>query len=83
MARVTLEISEEVLARARERAAGQNTTVEAMVEGFLRAIAGVPFRKDDLPPITRSAVGILKGLPDRPFKELLEEALEEKYGRLK
>ena len=83
MTRVTLDIDDEVLARAKERAAAHNTTVEAMLEGFLRAVSQSAFRADDLPPITRSAVGILRGLPDRPYKELLEEALEDKYGPAK
>lgn len=38
------------------------------------------FDLSTLPPITRSAVGIAKGLPDRPYKELLVEPLLEKYG---
>jgi hypothetical protein len=82
MTRITLNLEEEVLARAKERASAQNTTVEAMAEKFIQTLAQ-PFRREDLPPITRSALGIAKGLPDRPYKELLEEALEEKYGPIK
>jgi hypothetical protein len=83
MTRVTLDIDEHVLARAKERAAAQNTTVEAMLESFVQVLAQPQTRREDLPPITRSALGLLKGLPDRPDKELLEDALEDKYGPLK
>jgi hypothetical protein len=82
MTRVTLDIDEDLLVRVKERAAAENTTVEEMVQRFLKVVAQ-PFRREDLPPITRSALGLFKGLPDRPYKELLEEALLERYGPLK
>ena len=80
MTRLTLDIDEQLLARANAAAAAQNCTVEEMVKRFLHVLGERPLRREDLPPRTRGALGMLKGLPNRPDNQLLEEALEEKYG---
>ena len=75
--KLIVNIDASVLRRARQYAATRNTNLSNIVERFLRALTkevGV----GDLPPITRKASGICR-IPDRPVRELMEEALEEKY----
>lgn len=93
MATTTLTLTtDDGLVRQLERiAADRNTDVNSFVtwllENYVKASVGrsVPPRLEeaDLPPITRSALGLLKDLPDRPWKELLTDALMEKYGFVK
>ena len=77
---INVAIDPEVMRRAERVAALRKTTVPEMLAVALQAIGDMDFDLDSLPPLTRSAVGIARGLPDRPYKELLVEALLEKYG---
>ena len=54
-------------------------TVEEMVASLVRII-GKPLEHSELSPDTKAALGLLKGLPDQDYKDLLTEALMEKYG---
>ena len=83
MTRLTLDLDDDLLARAKELAAAKQITVEEMLKNWLR-LAAKPLRKEDLPPNTLAALGMAKGISDgRSDRELLEEALEEKYGPAK
>jgi hypothetical protein len=83
MTTVTIQVEDELLVRAKALAAAQNTTIEEMIKDLLRVVAEKSVQSSTLPPNTRAALGLLKGLPDRPYKELLSEALIEKYGLAK
>lgn len=83
-ASLTLSADETLIRQLDEMAAEQHTDLQTMLLRYLEALAAVrtrPLDVESLPPNTRQALGLLKGLPDRPYKELLIEALEEKYGR--
>jgi Family of unknown function (DUF6364) len=84
MAQVSLQFAaEEELIRAAERVAARNhTDLSAMFRRYLIALAssGEPIDESLLPPITRSALGLMTGASDKPYKELLSDALAEKYG---
>ncbi len=84
MAQITIElpVDEAVLRRVERVAADRQTTVADMLGTAMQAIGELDFDPSQLPPITRSALGVAKGLPDRPYKELLVEALQAKYGTL-
>jgi hypothetical protein len=85
MATTTIElpVDESILRRAELAAAQRHTTVADMLGTALQAIGDLEYDASHLPPITRAALGMAKGLPDRPYKELLVDALMEKYGPLK
>jgi hypothetical protein len=84
MAQISLQFdAEEELIRAAERVAARNhTDLPAMFRRYLIALASSDETIDEslLPPITRSALGLMAVVPDRPYKELLSEILAEKYG---
>ena len=80
MAQITLSADEEAVKRAERVAAARNTTVTSMLATALEAIGELDFSTDDLPPLTRQALGMAGNIPNRPYKDLLVEALSNKYG---
>lgn len=56
--KLTLHIELDIMERAREVARRRGTTVSEMVESYLRQIT-FKDASEDLPPLTRSLVGIL------------------------
>ncbi|HEV8604249.1 MAG TPA: DUF6364 family protein [Tepidisphaeraceae bacterium] len=77
MSKLTLYADTKVVKRAKQWAAKQHTSLSATVGRFLRALTAQQ-KVGELPPITRRLSGIAK-IPDRPLRELMEEALEQKY----
>ena len=79
--RVTLKLDSTLLKRAKARAKKQGISVSALVEASVRAALDnetpASFRIEDLPPITRSLCGALKGA--RFDKREYADHLEEKY----
>jgi hypothetical protein len=80
---ITVPAEDELLRRAERVAAARNTTVPSMLATALAAIGELDFDPGTLSPLTRQALGIAPGVPDRPYKELLTEALMDKYGQPK
>jgi hypothetical protein len=80
MATVTLEVDDATLERAKLVAASANLPLEVYLGRLLAVSSGTAFDRESLPPVTRSALGMLKGLPDRPYKQLIEEAIIERHG---
>lgn len=79
---LTINVDDEHAARAEQLAARYGISVTEWVERLVRLATPAParVRAEDLPPVTRSALGMLSNLPDRPYKELLAEAIWEKHG---
>jgi len=80
MAQITLSADEDAVKRAERVATAHNTTVTSMLATALEAIGELDFSVDELPPITREALGLASNVPNRPYKDLLAEALMNKYG---
>jgi hypothetical protein len=80
MAQIILSADEEAVKRAERVAAARNTTVTSMLSTALEAIGELDFDTANLPPLTRQALGMVSSIPNRPYKELLLEALSDKYG---
>jgi len=80
MSTVTLKVSERVLERAAVLAKIANVSVERMLEQMLDSSVSRETPVDQLHPNTRALLGILKGLPDKSYKEYAEEAAVEKHG---
>jgi hypothetical protein len=75
--KLNLSIDSSLVRRAKRYAAMRNASLSSLIEGFLRALT-TKVRVADLPPITRRASGICH-LPERPLRQLMEDALEQKY----
>jgi len=79
MTKLTLSIDEGIVEKAKEIAQANGTSVSAMFSQFVQSMANRP--KDfKIGPITRKLSGIVKLPPGKDYKELLSDALAEKYG---
>ncbi|MCE5328238.1 MAG: DUF6364 family protein [Planctomycetaceae bacterium] len=78
--KLTLSADTRVIAKAKKLAAKRGTTVSAMFAQFVAAIDAKD--KPDVPPgpITRRLFGIASFPKGKPDRELLTEALEERFG---
>jgi len=83
--KLTLTMDKELIGRAKAHAAEQNISLSSFVANYFRAATasqskGKKFDRSKLSPIVREALGLAKTPDNRPYKEMLIEALEEKYG---
>ncbi len=78
---LTIEVADEVLSRAEQLAVAQGSTVAEMVERLLRIVTMPPTPRDRLPPLTRSALGMLPPLSDEEVERIIDEERMRKYGR--
>ena len=80
--RLALSMDEDVVARARRLAKSRNTSVSKLFVSFICLMEQSGEAESELPPLTKRALGIAKGaVPDDwDYKEVLSEALIEKYG---
>ncbi len=79
MKKLTLSVDESVLRSARRLARAQGTSISAMFSRLVRAMAR---RKEEaeLPPLTARMSGILTVPKGKSDRQLIEEALDERYG---
>ena len=80
MTKLTLSVDETVVQKAKEIADTHNTSVSAMFSQFVQSMAEQRTRKPKVGPLTRKLSGIVKLPPNKDYKELLAEALMDKYG---
>ena len=81
MGAVTLTISadEDLVRRLEQMAADQKTDVNSFVARVLEVLARRDWSREPIHPVAQRALGLAAGLTDRPYKELLEEAIWEKH----
>ena len=79
--RITLTIDEDYIIAAKEYANKRGKSVSQLVEDYFAVMVKPrkPVRKEDLPPLTRSLTGILKGADIRDYRTEYRKHLEEKY----
>ncbi len=85
--KLTLTLDDAVIKNAKQYAKSQNISLSRIVEGYFRRVAvettGETNHTDMLlPPITKKLTGIARDKQDdlgRSYKEMLLEALEEKF----
>jgi hypothetical protein len=80
MTKLTLSVEEDVVEQAKRLAEASKTSVSAMFTQFVRSAAVQPGRHIKIGPLTRQLSGIIELPPDKDYKELLTDALEDKYG---
>lgn len=78
--KLTLSMSEDAIATAKKLAAEENTSVSAMFEQIVRGMAARKKRSIPIGPLTRKATGLVKLPEGKTDRELITEALMEKYG---
>lgn len=82
MPKLTLSIDEEVIDKAKEIAEKRGTSVSAIFTQFVKAISETPSpRNRRSAPLTRKAIGLVKLPKSKSDRELIEEAMIERYGR--
>ena len=80
--KLTLSAPEDVIKDAKRIAAENKTSVSAMFTRLLSAVAQPDVdREVSLGPVTLQATGLVKLPRKRTERQLLEDALEDKYGR--
>ncbi|MDD4890477.1 MAG: DUF6364 family protein [Phycisphaerae bacterium] len=80
MTKLTLSMDEAVVATAKKIAEANHTSVSAMVTQFIQSMVAPEKRRLKIGPLTRKATGLVKLPPDKDYKELLSDALAERYG---
>jgi hypothetical protein len=80
MKKLTLSADPEVIEQAKRLAAESGTSVSSLFERFVRLLARKHLAKPRLGRITREASGMITLPQGKSERDVLEEALAEKYG---
>jgi hypothetical protein len=83
MTKLTLSVEEEIVEQAKRLAEANRTSVSAMFSRFIQSMANPRADQIKIGPVTRKLSGILQLPPEKDYKELLAEALEDKYRTAK
>jgi hypothetical protein len=82
--RTTVRLPEELLRRAKQKAAAEGRTLTALVEdGLRRIIAAEPTVKRTLPPVSKAKGGLLPGVDLTSFSKIEEADDLEYLARIK
>ncbi len=79
--RITLSIEEDCILAAKEYAKREGKSVSQLLEEYF-AKYGEPRKRtpyEELPPLTRSLIGIIKGADIKDYRAEYRKHLEEKY----
>ncbi|MBU4271860.1 MAG: hypothetical protein KKE86_02265 [Planctomycetes bacterium] len=83
MTKLTLSMGESVVKKAKKLAKANHTSVSAMFSQFVESAATRSKQDFKIGPLTRKLSGIIELPPNKNHKELIAEALVEKYGGVK
>jgi hypothetical protein len=79
MNKLTLSIEEPVVEKAKQIAETNQTSVSAMFSQFVQSMAAADARPAKIGPLTRKLTGFIKLPPRKDYKDLVTDALMEKY----
>ena len=79
MTKLTLSIEPSVVEKAKQMAEANNTSVSAMFTRFVESASADRRQRPKIGPLTRKLSGIIELPPGKSYKELVEEALADKY----
>ncbi|MCX7046380.1 MAG: DUF6364 family protein [Candidatus Sumerlaeota bacterium] len=79
-AKLTLSCEPSLVSKAKRLARERRTSVSAMFAQYVKSITEHQNWERELTPRTRQALGLVKKAPNKPYRQLMEEALSEKYG---
>lgn len=80
MTKLTLSVDEAVVEKAKQVAEANGTSVSAMFSRFVQSLSAPRGQPATIGPLTRKLSGIVKLPPDKDDRELLTDALADKYG---
>ena len=78
---LTIDVDDELLARAERLATARGMTVAEMLERLLRVVSQPPLMRSELPPLTRSLLGFLPPMTDKDVDRVIDEERMRKYGQ--
>jgi Family of unknown function (DUF6364) len=81
LTKLTLSADKALIKQAKELAVREGTSLSSMFSRFLRAVLAGNHKKHRPGPVTRRATGLAKLPANKSDRELLEDALAEKYER--
>lgn len=80
--KLTLSIDKNVIMRAKNYAKNKNKSLSQIIEDYLKSISknekNIP-ALEEIPPITQSLSGILKGKPEIDFKNDISDYMMRKH----
>lgn len=81
-AKLTLSMDEAIIEKAKQVAKARNTSVSAMFVRFVSGLDEIDQRSAEHPPgpVTRAATGLVRLPDERSDRQLIEDALWERYG---
>lgn len=80
--KLTLSIDKNVITRAKNYARHKNKSLSQIIEDYLRSISNSEKNSpmlDEIPPVTQSLSGILKGMPEIDFKNEISDYVMRKH----
>jgi hypothetical protein len=77
---LTIEVDDELFARAQQLANARKITVSELLKRLLQVATAPPLDRSELPPMTRQALGMSRPLTDEQVKQMLDEERMRKYG---
>ena len=79
MSKLTLSVNDKIILLAKQKAAENNTSVSAMFSQYVASLNN-PDRRLRLTPLAKEASGMVEFDSTKTDKELLADALMEKYS---
>jgi hypothetical protein len=80
MGKMTISMDDDIIRAAKQLAASDNVSVSAMIRRYVLARLKPEKSKIKIGPLTKKATGIVKLDESKSDKELLTDALMEKYS---
>jgi len=81
MPKLTLSADKDVIQKAKQLAQERGTSVSAMFSRFVESVAtGADPKRLKPGPMTRKAIGLAKLPSNKTDRQLIEEALAERFG---
>ncbi len=81
LAKVTLSADKDLIKKGKQLAEKEGTSLSSMFSRFLTAVLARRGKRRPAGPLTRKATGLAKLPASTTDRELLEDALSDKYGR--
>ncbi len=78
--KLTLSADKDLIRQAKKLAAEEGTSLSSMFSRFLQAVLRERRKSEPIGPMTRAATGLGKLLAGKDYREVLTDALMEKYG---
>lgn len=83
MTKLTLSMEPEVIAAAKRLAKEQKTSVSNMIRQYIKAMDRMDWKSMPIGPKTLKISGIISLPADKDYRQLRDDALEERYRKLR